>query len=217
MAKKKIKKEDLITKYMEHVLDNGTPPASVFKFAKTHGFQEADFYQFFGSFEALQQAIFVQFFQTAETLLDKNDDYQSFDARNKLLSFYYTFFELLTANRSYVLVALDSHRDHLKNIKTLSPLKKAFTQYIAGLDIDTIDLKQEQVEKFQQRSLQESAWIQLVLILKFWLDDTSPAFEKTDIFIEKSINTSFDVLDVQPLRSLIDLGKFLFKEKIQMS
>ena len=29
------------------------------------------------------------------------DEYLNFDARNKLLSFYYTFFEILTANRSY--------------------------------------------------------------------------------------------------------------------
>jgi hypothetical protein len=53
--------------------------------------------------------------------------------------------------------------------------------------------------------------------MKFWLDDTSPSFEKTDIFIEKSVNTSFDVLNIQPLKSVIDLGKFLFKEKMHMN
>jgi hypothetical protein len=55
------------------------------------------------------------------------------------------------------------------------------------------------------------------LTLKFWIDDTSPGFEKTDIFIEKSVNTSFDVLNVAPIRTLIDFGKFIFKEKIQMN
>ena len=49
------------------------------------------------------------------------------------------------------------------------------------------------------------------------MDDTSPAFEKTDIFIEKSVNTSFDVLNVVPLKSIIDFGKFIFKEKMQMN
>ena len=46
------------------------------------------------------------------------------------------------------------------------------------------------------------------------MDDTSASFEKTDVFIEKSVNTSFDVLQVTPLKSVIDLGKFLFKEKM---
>ena len=61
--------------------------------------------------------------------------------------------------------------------------------------------------------LKESAWMQMIMILKFWINDTSPSFEKTDIFIEKSVNTSFDVLNVTPLKSIIDFGKFLFKEK----
>ena len=50
-------------------------------------------------------------------------------------------------------------------------------------------------------------------MLKFWLEDTSESFEKTDVFIEKSINTSFDLLDTKALKSMLDLGKFIFKEK----
>ena len=50
--------------------------------------------------------------------------------------------------------------------------------------------------------------------MKFWLDDTSPAFEKTDVFIEKSVKASFDIMNIAPIKSVIDLGKFLFKEKM---
>jgi hypothetical protein len=53
----------------------------------------------------------------------------------------------------------------------------------------------------------------LLLTLKFWLDDVSPKFEKTDIYIEKSVNLSFELMDTAPIDSLIDLGKFIFKEK----
>ena len=49
------------------------------------------------------------------------------------------------------------------------------------------------------------------------MDDTSTSFEKTDIFIEKAVNTSFDILNITPLKSLIDFGKFIFKEKVKMS
>ena len=37
--------------------------------------------------------------------------------------------------------------------------------------------------------------------------------EKTDVLIEKSVNTVVSLLDTKPLESLIDLGKFLWKEK----
>jgi hypothetical protein len=53
-----------------------------------------------------------------------------------------------------------------------------------------------------------------MMTIKFWVDDVSPAFEKTDIFIEKSVNASFELMNVAPLNHLIDFGKFLFKEKI---
>jgi len=51
--------------------------------------------------------------------------------------------------------------------------------------------------------------------MKFWLDDTSEAFEKTDIFIEKSLNTSFELLNTKSLNNIIDLAKFLYKEKVK--
>ena len=77
-----------------------------------------------------------------------------------------------------------------------------------------IDVKQKQIQEIQRKALKESAWMQLLMTMKFWMDDTSASFEKTDVFIEKSVNTSFDVLQVTPLKSVIDLGKFLFKEKM---
>ena len=57
----------------------------------------------------------------------------------------------------------------------------------------------------------------MVICIKFWMDDDSAGLEKTDIFIEKSINTGFDLINVQPLKSVIDLGKFLFHEKMNMN
>ena len=146
-----------------------------------------------------------------------SSDYDSFDARNKLLSFYFTFFENLTANRSYVVYALNTQKNNLKGILVLSELKKSFNKYISNLDIETLDIKEERLERIQIKVLQESVWIQLMMTLKFWLDDTSAAFEKTDIFIEKSVNTSFDILNIAPLKSVIDFGKFLFKEKMHMN
>lgn len=216
MAKKKnITSNDIISWYMEYVLENNQQPKSVFSFAKENNFEESLFYQYFGSFEAIEKGIFKAFFDNTITPLQKSQDYDSFDARNKLLSFYYTFFENLTANRSYVVYALEGKKNQLKSLQALSELKKAFSEYIEDLSIETIDLKEDRLEKIQQRSIKETAWFQLLFTIKFWLDDTSASFEKTDIFIEKSVKASFDLIDTTPLKSIIDLGKFLFKEKMQ--
>lgn len=215
MAKKKtITESNIIDLYMDYVLIHNHKPKSIYAFAKENNFEEQKFYEFFGTFEALEQSIFKVFFDNAHQMLEKSEDYSTFDAKNKLLSFYYTFFEILTANRSYVVHALEGvDTNSKKSLKTLVHLKKQFTNYIEHLDIKTVDLKQDQLVKLQNRGLKESAWFQLLVTMKFWLDDTSSSFEKTDIFIEKSVKASFDLIDPTPLKSIIDFGKFLFKEK----
>ena len=216
MARKKnITKENLISWYMEFVLENNHDPKSVFGFAKEHNFEEADFYKYYGSFEAIEQSIFSEFFNNTIKVLAKSEEYPNYDARNKLLSFYFTFFEMLTLNRSYVVYALKN--TDLKSLKSLKHLRADYKTFVSNIGIEKIDLKQEKLEKIQDKATQESSWMHLLITLKFWLDDTSPSFEKTDIFIEKSINARFDLMDIKPLKSIIDFGKFILKEKVNFN
>lgn len=212
--KKIISKEDIVSLYMEEVLEKGHKPKSVYHFAKENDFTEAEFYAFFGTLEGLEKEIFRLFLVNTIDLLHRNNDYLEYDMKNKMLSFYFTFFEILTANRSYVLQALKLDRNPLKNLVQLTTLRDSFKEYVSEILTDDYRLEQEKFQKFQEKGIQESAWLQLMLTIKFWVDDASPAFEKTDIFIEKSVNASFELMNVAPLNHLIDLGKFLFKEKI---
>jgi len=218
MAKKKnISKQDIITMYMDYVLEHNEDPKSVYKFAKENNFDEQLFYQSFTSFEAVKKSIFTAFFENTIHLLHKSEEYETFDARNQLLSFYYTFFELLTANRSYVVYALQQNNSKLNAIKSLGELRTHFKKYVDNLPIEKLEVKQERLEKIQDRAISESAWAQLIITMKFWMEDTSASFEKTDLFIEKAVNASFDILNIAPIKSVIDLGKFLFKENLMKS
>lgn len=212
--KKKITENEIIDFYMQYVLNHGEKPKSVYFFAKENHFEEGEFYLHFSSFEALEKEIFHHFGKHTLDTLNKSEDYSKFDTKNKLLSFYFTFFENLTANRSYVVYSINQHSNKLKNLKPLSKLRTCFTDYISSLNFDMMDTKIENIEKFKSKILVETAWIQLMLTMEFWLKDTSKGFEKTDIFIEKSVNTSFDLIQAAPLKSLVDFGKFLYKEKI---
>ena len=212
--KKEITKDDIVSKYMDEVLEKGQKPKSVYHFAKENDFTEAEFYSFFGTLEGLEKEIFRLFFANTVDLLHKNADYHEYDMKNKMLSFYYTFFEILTANRSYVLQALKIDRNPLKNLVQLTSFREAFKEYVSEILTDDYRLEQEKFQKFQEKAIQESSWLQLMMTIKFWMEDESAAFEKTDIFIEKSVNASFELMNVAPMNHLIDFGKFLFKEKI---
>jgi len=209
-----ITKEDIVSIYMNEVLEKGEKPKSVYHFVKDKDFTEAEFYSFFGTLEGLEKEIFRLFFDNTVKLLHQHEEYPQYDMKNKMLSFYFTFFEILTANRSYVLQALKTDRNPLKNLTQLTSLRDSFKAYVAEILTDDYRLEVEKLQKFQEKTIQESAWLQLMLTIKFWKDDESAAFEKTDIFIEKSVNASFELMNVAPMNHLIDLGKFLFKEKI---
>ena len=215
MAKKKnINKDFIISKYMDYVLTHNEDPKSVYLFTKENDFDEQTFYTYFTSFDSIQSSIFEAFHQNTISLLEKSEDFSTYNAQNKLLSYYYTLFEILTANRSYVVHVLKGKKEALKKIKALKSFKEHFKVFIKSLEIPTLDFKQERIEKIQNRAIEESAWMQFIFTLKFWLEDTSTSFEKTDVFIEKSVNTSFDLMNIEPVKSVIDLGKFLYKEAV---
>lgn len=217
MAKKtKINKENLVALYMDAVLDHNEVPQSVYSFAKMNHFEESEFYRFFGSFEALEAAIYELFFEKTMKTLEKSKEYKDYDAMNQLLSFYFTFFGNLAANRSYVSKSLQMEMGGLNQMKKLKTLRKKFLNFIDELDLGVIDIKNKRIDDIKDSVVNESYWIQMLVTLKFWLDDDSADFEKTDLFIEKSIAASFELANTKPLKSVVDFGKFLFKEKISM-
>ena len=63
MAKKKsYTQKILVDLYINYVLQHNDTPKSIYSFSQSNGFEEAQFYKFFGNFEALEKAIFTQFF-----------------------------------------------------------------------------------------------------------------------------------------------------------
>ncbi|MBF2707635.1 TetR family transcriptional regulator C-terminal domain-containing protein [Flavobacterium soyangense] len=216
MAAKKseITRDKIVSMYMKYRLENNDKPKSVYQFAKTNGFDETEFYNFFGTIESVEKEIFKMFLENTIELIQKDPSYETYDMRSKMLSFYFTFFELLSANRSYVVMSLKEHQNQLKNLMQLSNLRIGFKNYITEIITDEVRTQHEKFQNFQEKAIQETSWIQLLMTLKFWLDDESPAFEKTDIYIEKSVKATFELMNIAPIESLIDFGKFIFKEKI---
>ena len=216
MATKKttVTKDKIVSLYMNYVLEYSEKPKSVYHFTKINDFTETEFYVFFGTIESIEKEIFKMFVEKTTDLLNKNKEYEMYDMKSKMLSFYFTFFEILTANRSYVVLVLKEHNNQLKKLMQLSGLRNSFRNYLSEIISDEFRIQQEKLQNFQEKSFQEASWIQLLLTLKFWLDDASAAFEKTDIYIEKSVKVTFELMNIAPIDSLIDFGKFIFKEKI---
>jgi len=202
----------IITLYMEQILLEEHEPKTVFAFCKKNGIEESDFYTFFGSFDGLKKEIWNKFLENTITTLHNDAGFGNYTPKNKLLTLYFTLFEVLTLNRSYVLYVLQDNKEGMQNMMQLKQIRTTFKDFVRN-NIATEELRSRTLSRITKPAYTEGAWIQFLLILKFWMADNSKGFERTDIVIEKSVNTVVDLLDSQPLENIIDLGKFLWSER----
>jgi hypothetical protein len=216
MASKKSKaasqEEQIITAYMSYVLEHEKFPSSVYKFCKQIELTEDVFYKHFGSLESVQKNIWKVFFNNAMALVQKNKDYEQYANKEKMLSFFFTFFEVLTLNRSYVLFTFSEFGFSARGMGQLKGLRRLIKEFASELIEEGNETKAFKISRHNPALFSEGAWLQCLFLLKFWSEDSSPGFEKTDVAIEKSVTTIFDVFDNTPLDSILDFGKFLYKE-----
>jgi hypothetical protein len=208
----KITDDKIIGFYMDFVLEHEVAPKSVYKFCKDKKVKEEEFYAYFGSFDALRTQIWNKFFTNTISLMHKNGEYDNFSNKDKMLTYFFTFFELLTLNRSYVLFSLEGQKNMMEKLKELKGLRTHIKEFASELIDEANAEKNFRLTKRSPQLFSEGAWVQFLFLLKFWMDDSSAGFEKTDLAIEKSVTTIFDVFENTPLDSLLDFGKFLYKE-----
>ena len=208
--------KDLLVAYSNYVLKHNERPKNVFTFSEDIGISESEFYQLFSSFESLEKSFFSTFFDNAVTLISEYPDYSTMSSTDKILTFYYTYFQILTENKSLVTFLLHHQNGLANSYKLLSSFKKCFNVYVKGLELNFTGISNIVTENIASSVLPNAVWTQFLAIFKFWLSDKSKGFEKTDVFIEKSVRAGNDILDLSKLSSILDLGKFLYNEKVKM-
>ena len=204
---------------MDYTLEYDVSKNNAHVFCQTVDIDESDFYQQFGSIEALEKKIWQLLMTQSVETASADERFSGFTDQEQLLSVLYTFFENLTLNRSYILENLKEHQSFLKKKELFSQMKKVFSHFVdetfhdqrmsmSRSEIQTID-------NLRKQAFREGFWAKLIFLINFWHKDESKSFESTDIAIEKSVRAAVDLLDASPRNSFIDLGKFLWKEKIQ--
>lgn len=207
-------RDTILENYTKYVLTHNEKPKSVYAFTAENNMEEAEFYEYFGSFKAIDSGIFVDLFKNTHNLLIQDEEFQQGDAKHKLLSFYFTFFEMLTANRSLVMYILDENENKLKTLKTLDGLREEYTDFVQSLEIQSPDAIIDNLANIVDKGMAKASYGQLLFVMKFWMEDTSPSFEKTDVLIEKSMHAGFELLNTKPINTFVDLGKFLWNERM---
>jgi hypothetical protein len=197
--------------YIDHLLTHGKRPVSVFVFCRDLGIKEEEFYNHFGSFDGVERTIWKSFIARTVMRLHTDESFRSFSVREKILTFYYSFFEELKSNRSFVLLQLE-HRKQLEvTPEYLKDFRKEFDAFIDNLITAGKASGEIATRPIIDSRYVDLFWLHFGFLLLFWRDDNSPGFEKTDAAIEKSVNVAFDLIGKGALDSVIDFAKFLYQ------
>jgi hypothetical protein len=207
-------KTKLIQAYIQYTLDHNSTPQSVYLFAKHLDMTEQEYYNYYASLESLESNIYQSWFEASMQQCSQSEPWNTYSAREKVLSVFYTFIENLKSNRSFVQFL--KQRDWKPSLQWPSYLKdlhQSFLLHIQPILAEGMASKEIEARKLIDSKYAEGLWLNFLFVLKFWIDDTSNAFEKTDAAIEKSVNLAMDLMGKSPLDAALDFGKFLFQNK----
>ena len=195
--------------YIDYVLTRGERPQSVYVFAKKQKISEAYFYEFFASFDALEQNIWAEIGLKVIGEIKAQAVWAEYSAREKALSFFYGFFELLRASRSFALYSLKHAPKGLTTPRVFEKLKEVFLTFSDEILAEGLDTGELKDRKFFTKRYKDALWAQFGFVLNFWMRDDSANFEKTDEAIEKGLNVTFDLFERSPIDNLFEYGKFI--------
>jgi hypothetical protein len=201
--------EEIQSAYIDYVLTKGTKPASVYVFAKDNNLTEEEFYNFFGSFDGIEESIWTGLCQKALTEVQNQEIWDQYSSREKTLAFFYALIELLKSKRSFVLYSLKQSGQTIGTPSILKGVKNLFESFASGLVDQGVESGELADRRFLTSKYKDALWVQFGVIVNFWAKDSSAGFEKTDEAIEKGINVTFDLFGKSPLDSLFDYGKFM--------
>jgi len=195
--------------YVDYVLTHDEKPKSVYSFVKKLKITEAEFYAFYASFDSIEKNIWFEL--TVETIdeVQKQELWEQYTSREKMLSFFYSYVELLKMHRSFAVYSLSKNRKRLATPEALSGVKPIFDSFAESIINEGLESGELADRKFFSKRYKDALWIQYAFILNFWLEDESVGFEKTDEAIEKGIQVTFDLFQRSPIDNLFEYGKFL--------
>ncbi|GCC53117.1 TetR/AcrR family transcriptional regulator [Chryseotalea sanaruensis] len=210
---KAIDDQAILEAYKHHLLKEGKQPASIYSFCAALDIKEEVFYDHFGSFDAIDKAIWKAFATSTLQKLNADAAFAEFSAREKLLTFYFALAEVLKSNRSYILLVTKHHKFPEFNPAYIKDFKTSFESFVEQIIGEGISREEVAKRPFVDKRYPNLFWIHMTFFLMFWKDDNSKGFEKTDAFVEKSINLAFDLIGKGAIDSAIDFLKFLYQAK----
>ncbi|MCX8492910.1 MAG: hypothetical protein ORN23_01600 [Chthoniobacterales bacterium] len=197
--------------YMATLQKEGHAPVSVHRFCKDLGIAEKDFYMAFPNLHAVEKHFWRSWMETIIAAVSSGKEWTSFSAKERYLAFLFAFTGQALEQRS-LLEERFGKLTLLCNPSSLDGLKSSLKDF-------TSELIQHGMKKgdIANRGALGNLYPKVLYIhwrsvLDYFLKDESQGFERTDAFIEKTVEFAFDLFRTQAIDSAADLVRFLLPQ-----
>ncbi len=190
--------------YKQLTVEGKIRQLSVYGFCKLLDLSEADFYQHFASLDAVGRKIWASYAESVIQTLKGSETYASYSAREKILAYFFTFFEQALKDRSFI----------GKTFLNFSLLRTYQRQFRAHM----MEIIQEGVisDEIKSRHL-ESLYLDVLWgvhwgLIRYWLSDESPGFENTEKAIETYLRVPLELMGENVLDSAFEALRFTLSQ-----
>lgn len=206
------RKQVLLGLFAQYLREKGRRPRSFARFCQAYELDAEETRTSFPTITSMEKAVWLHWFEETLHVLADSAEYKNYSARERLLSFYYTWMETIQPFSGYIRSAPALPRLFSGMDWFLADMQRAFLKYANELvqlaaSNDEI-MKRPVITNFYNQAL----WQQFLFVMNYRLKDTSSGQAKTDEAIERAVNLSFELAGRNQIDSLVDFGKFLLKK-----
>lgn len=200
-------RDKIIDCVIARLKEHGQPHPTAYALCRELNISEKDFYAEFPSIEAVEAAHWRNVMDHNILQAERTPEWSSYNAQQRLLAFYYTYFDDALCHRT-LLLARARELTPLRQPVFFAGASERFLQFARAILKQAVADKQIADRGRLNDLYPQALLLQFRSVLDFYLRDTSQGFEKTDALIEKSTRLIFDLMQTSALESAIDLARW---------
>lgn len=206
-------KQSIKQAYKELALADKMLPLSLKLVGEKAGLSLAEVRDLYPGSLDIQREIWVDYLKETLETVEKSPEFAEYLVREKMLAFYFTFFELVGEDREFLKLFKEKLGIWNYNPEFLETFKPAFLEFVEMLIAEGSGNEEIAERMVLGNQYAGWHWPQLLYLVNQWLNDETDAFAHTDQAIEKSVNLGFDIMGRNLFDSALDFLKFVVVRK----
>jgi len=193
--------ESKIIEAYREMLIAGETEINTYTISRKAEITEKEFFEHFTSAEDVGRKVWTNIGDSVIEALSGSELYNSYPPRQKILSYYFTFFEIALNERTFIERTAESS-------KYTRAYKDSFKTFIGDIVQEGIAMEDIKERLSLSNYYPEVLWDLHMKLIRFWMNDQSDKFVETEKAVEMFSRVPLELMGPNLLDSVFDTLKF---------